>query len=198
LSESIKFHAQLAEAARAPTEFRLLNNSESIMVGCRDDNGQGCRVLLSLLDESPSGGTPLCRHINDVVQQIRELEPQLRENRKRAVLVIATDGESSDGDITQAMKPLQNLPVWVVIRLCTDEERIVSYWNNIDKELEINMDVIDDFVSECQEIKKFNSWFTYGEPLHRLREFGIVMKDMDLIDESKLSADQMRNIVATL
>ena len=27
--------------------------------------------------------------------------------------------------------PLRNMPVYVVIRLCTDEERIVNYWNDI-------------------------------------------------------------------
>jgi hypothetical protein len=33
LTNSLKFHAQLAHAAQAPTEFRLLNNCEPIMVG---------------------------------------------------------------------------------------------------------------------------------------------------------------------
>jgi hypothetical protein len=51
------------------------------------------------------------------------------------VVVIATDGESSDGDIVTAMKPLKQLPCWVVIRLCTDQDSIVDYWNNIDSEL---------------------------------------------------------------
>ena len=50
---------------------------------------------------------------------------QLRSNGQRAVVVIATDGESSDGDIAQAMRRLQTLPVWVVIRLCTDDDKIV-------------------------------------------------------------------------
>ena len=152
----------LAEAAQAPTEFRLLNHSTPLMLGCRNDNGRNCEELLSLLESTPSGGTPLCSHVSDVVQSIRELEPQLRANRQRAVVVIATDGESSDGDVTQAMRPLQYLPVWVVIRLCTDEERVVHYWNNIDKELELNMDVLDDFLSEGNDISKFNNWFTYG------------------------------------
>ena len=54
------------------------------------------------------------------------------------VVTIATDGESSDGDIAAAMRPLQALPVWVVIRLCTDDERVVNYWNTIDAQVSTN------------------------------------------------------------
>jgi hypothetical protein len=52
------------------------------------------------------------------------------------------------------MRPLHLLPVWVVIRLCTNENAIVSYWNNVDKEIELNMDVIDDPLGEAKEIHK--------------------------------------------
>ena len=61
--------------------------------------------------------------------------PFLRATGQRVAVIIATDGESSDGDIAAAMAPLKDLPVWVVIRLCTDEDKIVDYWNNIDKVL---------------------------------------------------------------
>jgi hypothetical protein len=114
------------------------------------------------------------------------------------VLVIATDGESSDGDIATAMRPLQSLPVWVVIRLCTDDERIVNYWNNIDSQLELEMDVLDDLFGEGEEVVEGNPWITYGEPLHRMREFGITLKEMDLIDEARLSSEQMRTLVAAM
>jgi hypothetical protein len=63
------------------------------------------------------------------------MSESLRCQRRRAVVVIATDGESSDGDLAAAMAPLRGLPVRVVIRLFTDCENIRSYWNNIDKQL---------------------------------------------------------------
>ena len=43
-----------------------------------------------------------------------------------------------------------------------------------------------------------NKWFTYGEPLHRLREWGVHMKEMDLIDEQTLSPEMARSICATM
>ena len=53
------------------------------------------------------------------------------------------------------MRPLQQLPVWVVIRLCTDEEKMVDYWNTVDGEIELNMDVIDDPNGEAREIYEY-------------------------------------------
>ena len=169
LSDSIRFHAGFAEASGAVTQFRLLNSSLPLTVGRGDDNGASYGKLLGLLENSPAGGTPLCRHITEVIQEIRgafalvlctvycvyvcacvhasrvlllsnslrcaAMEPFLRATNQRVTVTIATDGESSDGDIASAMRPLQSLPVWVVIRLCTDQDSIVDYWNNIDKVL---------------------------------------------------------------
>eukprot|EP00607_Mallomonas_marina_P009047 CAMPEP_0182417848 /NCGR_PEP_ID=MMETSP1167-20130531/2287_1 /TAXON_ID=2988 /ORGANISM="Mallomonas Sp, Strain CCMP3275" /LENGTH=350 /DNA_ID=CAMNT_0024591657 /DNA_START=200 /DNA_END=1249 /DNA_ORIENTATION=- len=198
LTESLRFHVLLAEEARAPTEFRLLNGGAPVMVGFGNDHGEGRNRAMSLLDSSPGGCTPLCAHIHAIVEQIKELAPQLHANDQKAVLVIASDGEASDGDIAHAMKPLQYLPVWVVVRLCTNEEKICTYWSEVDKQLEVDMDVLDDYESEAVEIGRVNDWLTYGEPLHRLREFGVTMKDLDLLDETCLVADQMRNVIAMI
>lgn len=198
LTDSLRFHAGLADALNAPTEFRLLNGAPPIVVGRGNDDGESLRTLEAIFDRSPGGGTPLCQHIREVIQQIKAIEPQLRANAQKAVVVIATDGESSDGNIADAMRPLEGMPVWVVVRLCTDEENIAEYWNSVDSQIEVEMDVIDDLVGEAKEISRVNNWLTYGEPLQRLREWGVHMKEMDLIDEKKLTADQMRAVVALL
>jgi hypothetical protein len=152
------------------------------------------QTLLKLLDGSPSGGTPLCRHIREAIAEIQAQEGELRRRGQKALLVIATDGESSDGNVADAMRPLKNLPVWVIVRFCTDQDSIVDYWNNVDRELELNMDVVDDLLGEAKEIYKHNPWLTYGEPLQRLREFGLSVKELDLMDERPLSLEELRKV----
>ena len=43
-----------------------------------------------------------------------------------------------------------------------------------------------------------NPWVTYGEPLQRLREFGVTIKEIDLMDEISLSPEQTRVVCALL
>jgi hypothetical protein len=86
----------------------------------------------------------------------------------------------------------------VVVRLCTDDKRIVSYWNNIESQLELQMDVLDDLTGEAEEVTGVNPWITYGEPLHRLREWGVHIRELDLIDEALLSPDQMKVVLSLL
>jgi hypothetical protein len=132
------------------------------------------------------------------VRKIQSIDDHLRANNQRAAVIIATDGISTDGDVAEAMKPLQDLAVWVVVRLCTDDDEVIDYWNNIDNELELEMDVLDDIEGEAKEVRAVNDWLFYGEPLHRLREFGAAIKEMDLIDEDALSSEQMSVIVSHL
>ena len=190
---------------------------------------------------------------------------QLRANGQKVALIIATDGEPrcgtfwhccfdivaflrcmffvSDGNIIEAMRPLHDLPVWVVLRLCTDDDRIGNYWSDVDRQV-IHAQLFLSSVSswrfhtcthlwwrswQCtagtahgrrgrprrrshrgpsivhtllsapcflplltaiavaaasapvcavRQVHKVNRWLTYGEPLQRLREFGVTMKEV--------------------
>lgn len=198
LIESLKFHALLAENAIAPVEFRLLNNSDPILVGSGKDNGEGYKALLDIFEDGPSGSTPLVEQINQVIAKVKLMENELRVHGQKVCIVICSDGESTDGDLSEALRPLVELPVWVVVRLCTDESNIVNYWNNIDENLELDMDVLDDLTNEAQEIQHANPWLVYNENIHRFREWGSTLKELDLIDEMKLSSEQMRIVVANI
>lgn len=65
LAASLQFHSGLAAAAGAPTEFRLLNGAPPIMIGDSNDPNN-LSTFQALLEGSPSGGTPLCRHVREV------------------------------------------------------------------------------------------------------------------------------------
>lgn len=204
LCQSIRFHAELAHYSKgaAPCSFRMLNRGG----GCPIDIGVGGRVtvgdasplarFLRQLEEPPRGATPLCSHISAVVEQIKARESELRSNNQMACIVIATDGVPSHGYLNEAMRPLKNLPVWIVLRLFTSDKAVVKYWNTLEEDLELDMDVIDDFRGETREVRAHNRWLTYGEPLHRLREFGVPIKEMDLLDERALDLNQVRVMCA--
>jgi hypothetical protein len=196
LRETLKFHVKLSSLASVETEFRLLNSGLPVTVGVSAaDDAINVPQFESLLDQSPSGGTPLCHHVNEIVQNLTQLSPLLRKNGSKAAIIICTDGEPSDGDISEAMRPLSNLPCYVVIRLCTDQASVIRYWNDLGRRLELYIDVIDDPISEAQEIAlSANNWFTYSEPIHRLREFGCPIKEYYSVDLKRFDHAQMKSL----
>ena len=119
-------------------------NTELDMYGCFKalaENKGGCDVsktLGSLLETSTSvNGDDLCPNVTEIHREVKALAPALRQNGQRIVIVVATDGLPTDecgygGEVHQkefveALRLLEGLPVWVVIRLCTDEERVVNF-----------------------------------------------------------------------
>ena len=198
LQECITFHAALANSAKFPTCFRLLNNAGPIVVGGLGDDGSAYGRLIRALELPPSGGTPLCAQMRDFIDEVSKQAAALRSEGKRAKLIIATDGEASDGNLSAAMAPLKSLPVVIVIRICTNDSSVVDYWNAIDKDLELSLDIIDDLSSEADDVIKLNPWLYYSEPIHRFREAGSQIREMELLDEAKFTGDQIRNFCILL
>lgn len=84
------------------------------------------------------------------------------------VLVIATDGEPSDGTKRDVYNLLRTRPdsgrVFVNFLVCTDNNDEVAYLNEIDKRVQ-GIDVSDDYRTECKQVKKCNPWaqFSVGD-----------------------------------
>lgn len=200
LGDSIVWHATLAAHLGAPTEIRLLNppghsSPQVLSVGLGGDPAAEIEAVKRLITTGPTGRTPLCEQIRQVVARIEAQAASLRANGQKVVVVIASDGAATDGDVEQAMRPLQGLPVWIIVRLCTDNDEVVKYWNQVDEDLELDFDVLDDLSGEAAEIAELNGWLTYAAPLHRLREWGCTNKVFDLIDEKSLSISEMKALV---
>ena len=90
-------------------------------------------------------------------------------------------------------------PLRLVVRLCTDEREAVRFWNGVDEEAELPLDVIDDFEGEAREVhSKRNGWLCYSPALHTLRESGTLIGLLDLLDERQLSAGESATLASLL
>jgi hypothetical protein len=125
------------------------------------------------------------------------------------VVCLATDGLPTDergytgeriiADFERALqKLLHDMPVWMVVRLCTDEEPILAYYEKLDAQLELNLEVLDDFRDEAKEVHGYNPWLAYGLPLHRCREMGFHHRLLDLLDERKFTLDEVCDFLRLL
>ena len=105
---------------------------------------------------------------------------------------IITDGEPDDKTRFEVeLKRLaSNYNIYLTINLCSDNDSIISYWNDLDKSIgsEISgMDVIDDMEAEYNEIRAAgNHFFTYSMDLHIARMAGCFNVVADLMDEETL------------
>jgi Mg-chelatase subunit ChlD len=207
LRDTVSYHAQLAALLEAPTSFRLLNPAYGIEQFGVAERGpehisEDLRTAIHYIGMiSPSGVTPLSEHVREISMYVDSMKDQLNRLGQKAVVVIATDGlptvmgKSSQYELDvfkQALRSLEGLPVWVVIRLCTDDDEVVDFYNNIDNDLELSLDVLDDFVAEAKEVYEHNNWLNYALPLHRMREMGFYHKLFDLIDERPLTRDELQ------
>ena len=99
----------------------------------------------------------------------------LRQHGTKVAVILATDGfstcnESTKRYLVNALKSLEGLPVWLIIRLCTNEEDVVEFYNSLDSQLESSLEVLDEFMEETKEVYEHNKWLNYALPLHRCRE----------------------------
>jgi hypothetical protein len=217
LQDAVEYHAELAGLIKASTVFRMLNDpgatvgpqefsvADTDSVSIADDVVRAKHIIRK---SEPGGVTPLTAHIMEIRERIRSVEHVLRSQGQRAVIVLATDGlpsnsfgESSDAvqkEFIEALRSLQSLPIWIVVRLCTDDDEVVEYYNNLDQVLELPLEVIDDFFGEAKEIHDANKWLNYALPLHRCREMGYQHRIFDLLDERLLNKDELREFLQLL
>jgi len=149
--------------------------------------------------------------VRQMNQRISTVHGNLARQGLRTVLVIATDGLPTSGgsaqptelakaEFVQVLRQLSvDLPVFIVIRLCTDDDASVAYYNRIDEEEELPLEVLDDLESEAQEVRgQGNDWLTYSPMIHMIREGGTFMKLFDLLDERKLNVLEARLLAGHL
>eukprot|EP00746_Dinoflagellata_sp_MGD_P000821 gnl/MRDRNA2_/MRDRNA2_101511_c0_seq1.p1 gnl/MRDRNA2_/MRDRNA2_101511_c0~~gnl/MRDRNA2_/MRDRNA2_101511_c0_seq1.p1 ORF type:complete len:498 (+),score=96.83 gnl/MRDRNA2_/MRDRNA2_101511_c0_seq1:93-1586(+) len=214
-------HAEWNAVIGTPCEFVLLNPGPGALQEGRDfvqlNSGSASvssslQSLQAMLDATQPGGlTPLNDRLQEIYHRIRAQHAQLAENGQRIVLVIATDGLPTSrisstttsrhkSELVEMLKKLGfELSVFTVIRLTTDDDNVVDYYNQVDAELELPLEVIDDIKAEAKEIEsQGNAWLTYSPLLHKIREGGTFVKLLDLLDERRLTPTEISVFVQLL
>jgi len=208
-------HAEWNAVIGTPCEFVLLNPGPGPVQEGRDfvrmNSGSGSAAssyesLRQMLDRTGPGGlTPLRERLEEIHHRIQAQQQELAHSGQRVVLVIATDGlptgpnagwgsqASNRNQLVDILKRLGfGLSVFIVIRLCTDESDVVDYYNKLDEELELPLEVVDDIQGEAREIRsQGNTWLTYSPLLHKIREGGTFVKLVDLLDERRLTPNEV-------
>eukprot|EP00928_Gymnodinium_smaydae_P059290 TRINITY_DN42582_c0_g1_i1.p1 TRINITY_DN42582_c0_g1~~TRINITY_DN42582_c0_g1_i1.p1 ORF type:complete len:394 (+),score=56.77 TRINITY_DN42582_c0_g1_i1:52-1233(+) len=175
--------------------------------GAGSPNQQVDNLAAALRSNGPRGVTPIALRLAQLRHRLRK---QVTPG-KRILLSIMTDGlptsptcgKARDEDKTQFVSELRTLTqefnLFVVIRLATDESDVVEYYNQIDEEMELPLDILDDLQGEAEEVFKCgNGWFAYTPMLHRIREGGVFDNIFDLLDERALKIPEIARLMELL
>lgn len=217
IKEAVEYHIQMSALLEAPTSFRLLNNPGIAAGPQQFDIAQMGKDMIPqevmeandiMTKVRPGGVTPLTQHIQEIHSTIAGLQSSLEAEGKKVAVIIATDGLPTDAhghsnktmqdQFVRSLRMLEGLPVWLVIRLCTDDDDVVKFYNDLDDQLELSMDVLDDFVGEAHEVYEHNKWLNYALPLHRMREMGYHDRVFDMLDERTLTKGELRDFCRLL
>ena len=220
LQETVLQHSLLALHLEIPTDFRLLNHAAGHFriprtLGHKQRSSlpspltdvQHAQKLLSRT--KPRGVTPLTARLRTVHKELSQsVLPKLESNKKVAI-VLATDGLPTNADdhgsstlqakqdFHQALKALPEQQISVVIRLCTDDTDVVSYYNQLATNLP-HVQVLDDYWAEAEQVQAHNPWLNYGLVLHRIREMGCCghVPLLSALAQRPLTPDEVAEFVA--
>jgi len=173
---------------------------------CGDTADDKVRLERFLNSVTPGGVTPLAERVHALSQRFNPMQPG-----QLAFFVIITDGaptsltsgtptqHAARAALTELRQLTMRLPVRLVVRLCTDEDSAVDFWNNADAEEELPLDVLDDITAEAKEIADCgNNWLAYTPALHMLRESGTLVGLLDLLDERRLRPGEAATLASLL
>lgn len=194
LKQTIEFVAEFSNTTKSRVKYFLLNDvpyrgtdvsefETGVWTTDREKQDEMTRVE-AIMSDRPTYATPLIVKANEAIQFIQ----REKGNYERVYLMIASDGEPSDGnvrDLGHILRQVDKRKLHIVVRICTDNEGVNTFWNRLEMDSELRLDCVDDFKGESQEIYNINDWINYGLELHRFREWGTDEHLFDLIDEDK-------------
>ena len=138
LLKDIEDVGTLSQTVGSRTEFYPINPADSppLVVTGEGRSGEVAAVCAGL--GAPQNGTPLAETTKRVADKIAAMvEQSLIMPGEKACVVIATDGEPNDkAAFKREVERLGKLPVWLVFRVCTNDDSVIDYYNELDGQSE--------------------------------------------------------------
>lgn len=152
-------------------------------------NVKDLATVNNILNDNPYGLTPLNKVLQDI---LLEYENSI----KPVLIVIATDGVPTDSmgypdlkNFKYTLKNKNHTQFYVSFLACSDQDSDVGYLNELDKKIP-NIDTLDDYQSELQEVKKAQGRqfkYSFGDHIVRLL-LGPLCPELDKLDEKKIGS----------
>ena len=141
---------------------------------------------------------------------------------------IPTDGEGKQtpqviDEFLSVLRKLLDWPVQVVLRLSAPtDERVRSFYRNLASNTGVcggwqsqrnslytqysddftnfqeHLQILDDYVCECEAVQEHNPWLHYGYPLHLCREQGVCIKAIEALTQRPLSGSEVLEVAGYL
>eukprot|EP00038_Savillea_parva_P009093 m.181218 g.181218 ORF g.181218 m.181218 type:complete len:489 (+) comp15192_c0_seq1:96-1562(+) len=203
--------------SRDPSKKTMREGADFVRLAPEDGLTAGLAALDRMLNGTrPNGTTPLAESLSFMNQRIARYAPALQEQGKMMYVVVVTDGiptpltwnwsvssqqmhSAKQRAVNELYQIVGRFPVSLVVRLCTNDDEGISFWNNLDEEEEFALDVIDDLKGEAVEIYGVrNGFFVYTPALHRIREGGFPHAIFDRMDEKRLAPPQQAELLRML
>jgi len=168
LSQTVDFHVKMAARCWIPTKFWLVNDPGpsvgpkrfGVAWGTLDGVQAERKAAHDIMDRIrlDSDRNNLTIPLRKIEKRIREEAPRLMAANKVVAVVLCTQGRQTDeygnegsavmNEFVESLDSLSRLPVKIVIRLCTDDEKAMDFFNKIDGKLN-SVDVLDDYWGEA-------------------------------------------------
>jgi len=163
LRDCVAYHADFAARFGLPTRYALLNKpataSSNVSIPQFFSMHQSGnlpleqQILRHVLDTAvPQGPTPLTTQLRILREHLQSIAPQLAARRQWAAIVIATQGLPTNDsgakspaivqEFVQTLRSLESLPVCIVLRMCTDDEKTFDFYNGLDAQIQLPVDVL--------------------------------------------------------
>lgn len=154
LQETVAFHARMASRCWIPTKYWLVNEDDRIgpgnhkfalcWGGVDDVPAEMSRIKHVVRHASLSrAACPLANRLHSLSKGIAKESSNLEARRRRVTIVICTQGLPTDkhgatGSAVRRAFQLElagfgRLPVKIIVRLCTDDEKVRDMYNTIDR-----------------------------------------------------------------